>query len=579
MHMTMVFPASLGGASERTYLMVFDGGAAWLYPIRPESTGVIGRGESADLALEQASISRAHAELRARGDAVTITDLESHNGTRVNGVRLTAAHALVAGDVVNVGDVTLVFYREAHRTERAIIVDLQGLRERLSAEIERAIRYDRALCVLVFRHGRLPPGTVEGVAQRLRALDVMARLSEDETALLVPETSPEVAVSLAARLRPLLAEARAGLASFPADGVTPDALVDAARGAARAGTNDGVASPQGAVLALAGERIVVADPAMRRLYSLLERIAASDLALLVTGEIGVGKEVAARALHHWSARRERPFLVANAATLDAGPGTPSLFGDDRSNAPGLLDQVAGGTLMIDAVGDLPQPAQQRLLLALESGKHGRPGAERRLDVRLVGTTDHDLGVDVGEGRLRKDLYVRLSAATLALPPLRDRPRDLAPLAREFLAAACARAGRPAITLHLAALEALSKHVWPGNVRELRNLMDYLASVAQGPVVEAHQLPDRFREAQLGEDDGHLDPPPLATGHPPNQHGFQNIYDEVRALEEARMRAALRASGGVRKRAAELIGMPLRTFAAKSRQYDIQTQSLGPRRRR
>ncbi len=559
--------------------MVFDGGAAWLYPIRPESTSVIGRGESADLALEQASISRAHAEIRARGEAITITDLESHNGTRVNGVRLVAPHTLAAGDVINVGDVTLVFYREAHRPERAVVVDLQGLRERLSSEIERAIRYDRPLCVLVFRHARLAPGTVEAVAQRLRALDVLTRLSDDETALLVPETSPEVASSLAGRLRPLLGDARAGIATFPADGVVPDALVDAARGAARATSNDGVASPQGAMLTLGADRIVVADPAMRRLYSLLERIAASDLALLVTGEMGVGKEVAARALHHWSARRDRPFLVAGAATLDSGPSAPSLFGDDRSGAPGLLDQAAGGTLVLDSVGDLSQQAQQRLVLALESGKHGRPGAERRLDVRLIGTTDHDLGQDVAEGRLRKDLYFRLSAATLSLPPLRDRPRDLAPLAREFLAAACARAGRPAIALHPATLDALVKHVWPGNVRELRNLMEYLASVAQGPIVEPHQLPDRFREAPLAEDDGHLDPPPLATGRPPNEHGFQNIYDEVRALEEARMRAALRASGGVRKRAAELIGMPLRTFAAKIRQYDIQTQSLGPRRRR
>jgi two-component system response regulator AtoC len=289
---------------------------------------------------------------------------------------------------------------------------------------------------------------------------------------------------------------------------------------------------------------------------------------LITGETGTGKELAALSLHAGGKRRDKPFVAVNCAALPESLAESELFGHERgaftgaaSAKVGYFEAADGGTLFLDEVGELPPPLQAKLLRAVETRQIVRLGETRPLpvDVRVVAATHRELAAEVKAGRFREDLYFRLCAAQVALPPLRSRPREIPLLARTFLEQACKQLGREVPSLDAAALAQLSAHAWPGNVRELRNAMAALAALHEGPTVD---------EVPLGAAPQQAPPPPLAAGP---RKSFPPLAEELRALERTRMVEALEASGGVQKRAAQLIGMPLRTFVLKAKQYGLQAR--------
>ncbi|MSP61706.1 MAG: sigma-54-dependent Fis family transcriptional regulator [Myxococcales bacterium] len=227
-------------------------------------------------------------------------------------------------------------------------------------------------------------------------------------------------------------------------------------------------------------------------------------------------------------------------------------------------------MFLDEVGELSASAQAKVLRALETKRITRLGAqrERAIDIRIVAATHRDLRVESEAGRFRHDLYFRLGAATVVLPPLRDRPRDLPILARLFLERACTRAARSPLTLAPATMRALATYRWPGNVRELKNLMEYLAAAVVEGTVEPQALPATIAGPAPSPSPP---PPPLrtmdGTALPPLA-GFVNVADEIRLLERTRMAAALESAAGNQSRAAELIGMPRRTFVTKLKEYGL-----------
>lgn len=244
-------------------------------------------------------------------------------------------------------------------------------------------------------------------------------------------------------------------------------------------------------------RVWVADPAMERLFELLARMSASKLPILLNGETGAGKEIAAHAVHRFSPRRERPMVSINCAAIPDGLAESELFGHEKgafsgatSKKLGLFEMATGGTVFLDEVGELPLPTQARLLRALDSHRITRVGAvvERPIDVRIVAATNRDLTADIKTGRFRADLYFRLNGASVVVPPLRDRPRDLPLLARDFLSAARARLGLRDARLTDAAMHRMAAYSWPGNIRELKHAMEYAATVAQGAEVDVLHLP-------------------------------------------------------------------------------------------
>jgi DNA-binding NtrC family response regulator len=359
---------------------------------------------------------------------------------------------------------------------------------------------------------------------------------------------------------------------------------------AASGTSQGSPSSEAADIVLGERTVVVADPAMKRLYELIRRLAASELPVLILGETGAGKENAAFAVHHWSRRSGQPFVAINCATIGETLAESELFGYEKgaftgatAAKTGLLEAAAGGTVFLDEVGELPLAAQAKLLRALESRRILRVGStkERDIDIRIVAATHRLLEKEVEAGRFRKDLFFRLGAATVVLPPLRDRPSEVGVLAERFLSAACTANGREPLELSPATLVLLSRYGWPGNVRELKNTLEYVAATVAEAVVEPKHLPERILAA--------LQPAPAPTAPAaaaapaavaPVAPAVESLpeaapssrraplAEELKALERERMVEALRATGGVKVRAAELIGMPLRTFALKCKQYGL-----------
>jgi DNA-binding NtrC family response regulator len=308
---------------------------------------------------------------------------------------------------------------------------------------------------------------------------------------------------------------------------------------------------------------------MIRIYDLLKRLAAADLPILILGETGVGKENAAYAVHHGSARRARPFLTLNCAAIPETLVESELFGHEKGSFSGadkahagILERTAGGTLFLDEVGEFSLGVQAKLLRALEQKKVMRLGdtKERAVDARIVAATNRDLEAEVAAGRFRQDLYFRLCAATVVLPPLRERASEIPMLARAFLDEVCTAQGREPMELEPAALQALARHTWPGNVRELRNAMQYVAAATPSWTVDAADLPATIGRAQApvgagetptADDLRERATPSSATISLPGAAGY---HDAVGAAKRAILRSALQAEGGHQTRAARRLGL-------------------------
>jgi len=235
------------------------------------------------------------------------------------------------------------------------------------------------------------------------------------------------------------------------------------------------------------------SPAIRAIHDLIAKIAPTMATVLIAGESGTGKEVVARLLHRLSPRAARPFVVVNCPALPVNLQEAELFGVERRVATevdsrtGLLETADGGTVLLDEVGDLEQSAQAKILRFVQDKTIERVGGRKtvNLDVRLLAATNHDLHHLIREEKFRLDLYHRLNTFTITIPPLRDRPEDVAPLVKFFLAVT----GTPHLTMSAEALAVLEGHEFPGNVRELERIVQRAQIVADGPVIGPADFPD------------------------------------------------------------------------------------------
>src|SRR5579872_5673115 len=223
-----------------------------------------------------------------------------------------------------------------------------------------------------------------------------------------------------------------------------------------------------------GMPAIIASEPMRRLMAMVERVARSSATVLITGESGVGKELIARAVHHFSMRSHRPWVDLSCAALPEHLLESELFGFDRgafsgadANKPGLFELAHQGTIFLDEIGELDAKMQVKLLRVLDGVPYYRLGGVKKVsvDVRVVAATNQELETAVAQGRFRSDLYHRLTQITLRVPPLRQRIEDIEPLATHFLAQ-----HDPSLRFSPEAIDVLLQHSWPGNIRELRNVV-------------------------------------------------------------------------------------------------------------
>ncbi len=243
--------------------------------------------------------------------------------------------------------------------------------------------------------------------------------------------------------------------------------------------------------------------AFARALDVLERAAAADAPVLLRGESGTGKGVMARALHGQSPRRDRPFVTVSCPVLTADLLASELFGHVRgaftgaaADRPGRIEEAEGGTLFLDEVSEMPPALQAKLLRFVQERRFERVGENRTrvADVRIVAATNRDLEEEVRAGRFREDLMYRLDVVQVTVPPLRERPDDIEPLAERFAAFFARGLGRAAPRIERSALDALRAYAWPGNVRELRNAVERAVILYPVGALTAEHLPERVRGA-------------------------------------------------------------------------------------
>ncbi len=309
---------------------------------------------------------------------------------------------------------------------------------------------------------------------------------------------------------------------------------------------------------LPNDGIVLAEPSMQQVFMLLQRLAPLKTSVLIEGESGVGKQVIAEHLHQLGPRASAPFIHVNCASLPESLAESALFGHERGaftgadrRKHGYFEAASGGTLFLDEIAELPLALQSKLLVVLEQSTVTRVGSTEavRIDVRIACATHQDLSARVKRGEFREDLWFRLSAFALKIPPLRERPRELMLLAELFLRDIAATAAQPAPRLTEEARRALQRYHWPGNVRELRNTMEFAFVMAAGADVLEQHLPSR-RVAS--------GPVELAATSAPDAP-LPTRLDE---LERRELSAAMAAEAGNQTRAARRLGISRRALIHK-----------------
>ncbi len=373
---------------------------------------------------------------------------------------------------------------------------------------------------------------------------------------------------------------RATKPDIPVLVTTGEASLDAAVAALRAGAYDFITKPVNAALvaaalgravqrhrlgvevkalrrALAGSQrfgaIIGRSNAMRKVFDLVSRVAAADVAVMITGESGTGKELVARAIHEHSARAAGPFVAVNCAAVPSTLIESELFGhvkgaftDAGSNRPGIFAEATGGTLFLDEIGELPLAMQPKLLRALQERTVRPVGGDREIpfDVRLITATNRDLEAEIELGRFREDLLYRIDVVRVELPPLRVRGRDVLLLAQSFVERFAARSGRAVEEIDLAAAQRLLDYEWPGNVRELENCIERAVAMSRLDRITVDDLPDKVREYQ------------------PERVVLADDSDALPTLDELARRyigRVMQASGGNKSRAAKTLGIDRRTL--------------------
>ncbi len=305
--------------------------------------------------------------------------------------------------------------------------------------------------------------------------------------------------------------------------------------------------------------LVFSSPRFRQVYDLTLQVASSEANILILGESGTGKELIARTVHSNSARRDRAFVSLNCAALSDSLLESQLFGHLRGaftgaivNQKGLLEEADGGTLFLDEIGDVSPAVQAKLLRVIQEKEFMPIGATkpRTVDVRFVAATNHDLQQDVASGQFREDLYYRLNVISLTLPPLRERPEDIEPLARHFVRRFAARMKKELYGIDADALACMSRYHWPGNVRELENVIERAVILAQGHQLTADLLPVCSRVELLPR----VEETPLVS---------------LELLERQHILGVYKQTGFHKSKTAEILGISRKTLDRKLAEYQAE----------
>ncbi len=550
---TQLAPSEAGGPG---LVLVIVGPASVETQSLPEQgTVTIGRSDRNIVQVDDPVPSREHARLHIDGGRLTIEDVGTVNGVRVDGEQIPPATLVPIrlGSTTAMGNSLFVIQRAPSPPP----VQRPMSHEVFMARLGQTCSVGRPFAILrVHLDGAFHEDVHTTITEILGRGVTIGAFAPNELSVLLLGADRARAEEAAGQLDEGLAgagvTAAVGVANFPADGRSPDALLMRSSPREPEVTED------------PDEPLFIAEE-MRALLTITDRLARGTINIMVLGETGAGKEILAETLHRRSPRRDRPFVRINCAALSDTLLESELFGHEKgaftgaaSRKVGLLEAADGGTVLLDEVGEMPAGLQASLLRAIERREVVRVGSVTPvpIDVRFVAATNRDLVSDA-EGRFRRDLYYRLSGAVVTVPPLRRRTIEIRPLAERFVRRSAKQLDQPVPVLSVRALELLERYDWPGNVRELRNVMERAVLLAPNGAIEPEHLPIDRMQAAWHE-------PALLPG----EIAVPSLSEADQA-ERARMVEALRACNGNQTRAAKMLDVPRRTFTFRMKKLGLQ----------
>ena len=330
--------------------------------------------------------------------------------------------------------------------------------------------------------------------------------------------------------------------------------------------------------------IIGNSPALKEVFAILAKVAPTDSTVLVTGESGTGKELLVRALHRNSKRKEKPFVPVNCGAIPKELLESELFGHEKGafthavrSRPGRFELADGGTIFLDEIGEMDLSLQVKILRVLQEKEIERVGGTsiKKVDVRIVAATNRDLEVEVAAGRFREDLFYRLNVIPMHLPPLRERGGDVLLLAQHFLGRFCEDKDMEQLRIQSNAADMLVSYTWPGNVRELENFMERMCILCDEDEIVPDDLPEKIwrdvgkepkkKVAELMQPVGFNWP----TLSDMEEQGASGLKDFLEKVEDRLMIEALEKAGGVKNKAAELLGVKRTTLIEKIKKRNLE----------
>jgi two-component system response regulator PilR (NtrC family) len=309
--------------------------------------------------------------------------------------------------------------------------------------------------------------------------------------------------------------------------------------------------------------------AMLAVFKMIETVARTNSTILLTGESGTGKGLVAQAVHFHSLRRDKPMVSLNCGAMPENLLESELFGHMRgaftgadSNKKGLLEVAERGSVFLDEIGEMSPVMQVKLLRVLQERRYRRVGGleEMQADIRVIAATNQDLPRLISEGRFREDLFYRINVIPISLPPLRERREDISLIAEHFLQKYNEQMGKEIVGISHQAMDMLQGHDWPGNIRELENVMERAVALEPTPSILAESLPPTIR--------GDAARVPASSAETLPESGF-DLEAHVKEVERGYIAEALKKTGGVQVKAAELLGMSFRSFRYYVKKYNLR----------
>lgn len=582
---------------DRTYLTAIAGPYTGKIYLLSEGKVIAGRMHRADIYLDDSQVSRKHAQFITEGSKTTVEDLGSTNGTIVNGKKISGKTTLKDGDEIAVG-VTLFSFSVSTPIEATIrgLIGHTQFDKRLHEELDRASRYKRPLSVMMISL-EFDPASLKGSKAEaektkkkkfaslvehtkglIRAMDLMANYGSFELEIVLPETDKKHAMVLAQKIQKVADQDEdivlsIGISGYPEDSRSKDFLIDKSRRAlkmAKKSDKEKIIETKENVkkITVSDHSIIIKSDKMKAIFDLVARIAKSNISVLIQGETGVGKEVIAEAIHNKSDRSSKSLISVNCAALTETILESELFGYEKgaftgadSQKIGLFESAKGGTIFLDEIGEMPAKTQAKLLRVLQSKKIMRVGGNKEIpiDVRVIAATNKNLEESISKGIFREDLFFRLNAITINIPPLRERREEIQDLALSFVGIFSKENSRSNLQITPEAMAVLADYDWPGNVRELKNCIERACVIAPEENIQVEHL--ALKVAQSAKEDK-----TQVGKSPATQVG--DMKDLMESYERDIILNALKRTNFNQTKAAELLKIPRRTLVSKIRKYKI-----------